>query len=65
VNVDLEWDWIDFVPLDFYLMDSNVKKLFVRDIILRQIGESRQEIVSFERQIRLREERKIIDTSRK
>ncbi len=49
MNVDLEWEWIDFVPLDFYRMDSNVQKLFVRDIILQQIGESRPEIVSFER----------------
>ncbi len=59
MNVDLEWEWIDFVPLDFYRMDSNVKKLFVRDIILQQIGESRPEIVSFERQIRRKEDRKI------
>jgi hypothetical protein len=65
VNVDLEWDWIDFVPLDFYRMDRNVQKLFVRDIILQQIGESRPEIVFFERQIRRREERKISYTRRK
>ena len=65
MNVDLEWEWIDFVPLDFHLMDSNVQKLFVRDIILQQIGESRPEIVSFERQIRRREERKISYARRK
>ena len=45
-------------------MDSNVQRLFVRDIILQQIGESRPEIVFFERQIRRREESKISYTRR-
>ena len=52
---NLDWKWFDCVPFDFYMMKREVQNLFVRDIILLQVSESRLEVRKLEQLIRERE----------
>ena len=52
---DLDWEWVDCIPFEFHLMEKDVQKLFVRDILLVQVSKSKRfEICLLERQIRSR-----------
>jgi hypothetical protein len=59
VNDDLDWEWLDCIPFDFYCMEKEVQRLFVRNIILLQIQKSRPEVRILEQLIREREEAKM------
>jgi hypothetical protein len=59
VSADLDWEWVDCIPFDFYIMEQEVQILFVRDILLLQVCSSRPEVRRLERQIRNREEAKM------
>ena len=47
------------MPFDFYMMKREVQHLFVRDIILLQVSESRLEVRKLEQLIRDRENEKM------
>ncbi len=65
MSADLDWEWVDCIPIDFYTMEQEVQILFVRDILLLQVCSSRPEVRRLELQIRNREEAKMNHAKKK